>query len=70
VNTPVLLLATTADRLVDSGAIERAARRLPHGDLLRFGTEARHEILRETDPVRDKALAAIDAFFDRTAPVA
>jgi lysophospholipase len=70
VDTPILLLATTADRLVEYSAIERAARRLPHGELLRFGPEARHEILREADPVRDKALSAIDAFLDRTAPVA
>jgi lysophospholipase len=70
VDTPVLLLATTTDRLVEYSAIERAARRLPRGELLRFGPEARHEILREADPVRDKALATIDAFLDRTAPVA
>ena len=30
-----------------------------------FGEEASHEILRETDPVRDRALQAIDAFLDR-----
>jgi lysophospholipase len=64
---PVLLVATTTDRLVEYAAIERAARRLPHAELLRFGSEARHEILREADPVRDKAIAAIDAFLDRTA---
>lgn len=69
VQTPVLMLATTADRLVEFTAIERAARRLPHGELLRFGAEARHEILREADPVRDQALAAIDAFLDRAAPM-
>lgn len=63
---PVLMLATTADRLVDFRAIERAAARLPQGRLLTFGAEASHEILRETDPVRDKALAAIDAFLDST----
>lgn len=68
VATPVFIAATTADRLVEPGAIARAARRLPHAELLRFGLEARHEILREADPVRDKALAAIDAFLDRVAP--
>jgi lysophospholipase len=67
VPTPVLLVGTTADRLVDFRAIERAAHRLPHGELLRFGGEARHEILREVDAVRDRALSAIDAFLDRTA---
>ncbi|MFA7604491.1 MAG: alpha/beta hydrolase, partial [Novosphingobium sp.] len=70
VETPVLILGTTADRLVEFGAIARAARRLPHAELLRFGAESRHEILRETDPVRDAALAAIDAFLDRAAPAA
>jgi lysophospholipase len=69
VAAPVLLVATTADRLVAYGAIARAARRLPRGELLRFGSEARHEILREADPVRDRAIAAIDEFFDRAAPV-
>lgn len=68
VRTPVLILATSADRLVEYGAIERAARRLPHGELVRFGPEARHEILREADAVRDAALSAIDAFLGRTAP--
>jgi lysophospholipase len=70
VDTPVLLIGTSTDRLVEYGAIERAARRLPHGELLRFGSEARHEILREADPVRDRALGAIDAFLDRVAPAA
>ena len=65
VDVPVFIVATAADRLVDSQAIARAARRLPHCDLLMFGEEASHEILRETDPVRDRALQAIDAFLDR-----
>jgi lysophospholipase len=68
VRTPVLILATDADRLVEYGAIERAARRLPQAELIRFGPEARHEILREADGVRDRALAAIGDFLDRTAP--
>jgi lysophospholipase len=68
VQTPVFILATSADKLVEFTAIERAVQRLPHGELLRFGPEARHEILREADPVRGKALAAIDAFLDRAAP--
>lgn len=61
---PVFIVATTADRLVDFAAIARAVQRLPQGKLLQFGKEASHEILREVDPVRDKALVAIDAFFD------
>lgn len=66
--TPVLIVAADHDRLVDIAAIEQAVGRLPHGELHRFGPEARHEILREVDPVRNRALAAIDAFLDRVAP--
>jgi lysophospholipase len=69
VKCPVLLLSTDHDRLVSARAIERAALRLPRGELLRFGAEARHEILREVDAVRDRALAGIDDFLDRVAPV-
>jgi lysophospholipase len=69
VNTPALLLCADRDRLVRPAAIVEAARRLPHAELLRFGTESAHEILRETDVVRDRALAAIDDFLDRHAPV-
>ncbi len=69
VDLPVLLLATRADRLVGIRAIERAAARLPDVETLILGFEARHEILRETDAVRDPALAAIDAFLDRLRPV-
>lgn len=68
VTTPVFIVGTAADRLVDFGAIERAARRLPNARLLRFGKEARHEILREADAVRDKTLAQIDGFLDEVVP--
>ncbi len=66
--TPVLTLLADHDRLVDSRAAARIVARLPHGAALSFGKESAHEILRETDPVRDRALAAIDAFLDRHAP--
>jgi lysophospholipase len=68
VQTPVFVVATSDDGLVDYGAIRRAVSRLPHGELLTFGREARHEILREVDPIRDAALAAINSFLDRAAP--
>lgn len=68
VRTPVFISATTADGLVDFGAIDRAARRLPRCELLRFGSEARHELLREADGVRDRTLRAIDAFLAVAAP--
>ena len=67
VKCPVLLLSTAHDRLVCPAAIDRAALRIPLGELVRFGAEARHEILREADPVRDRALAAIDDFLGRVA---
>jgi lysophospholipase len=66
VETPVLLIGAEHDRLVSPAAIRRAASQLPKGELLMFG-EAAHEILRDADPVRLKALAAIDAFLDRHA---
>lgn len=62
------IVATAADELVGIAAIDRAARWLPDAEYHRFGPEARHEILRECDPVRNRALAAIDAFLDRVVP--
>lgn len=67
VKAPVLLLASDADKLVSFAAIMRTARRLQDCQLVHFGQEARHEILREADPVRDRALAACDAFLERIA---
>ncbi|HET9640089.1 MAG TPA: alpha/beta hydrolase [Allosphingosinicella sp.] len=66
VETPVLLIGTERDRLVSPAAIRRAASQLPRSELLMFD-DAGHEILREADPIRLKALAAIDAFLDRHA---
>lgn len=68
VTVPIFIIATAADKLVASAAIDRAARWLPNANILRFGKEARHEILREADPVRQRALAAIDEFLDRVGP--
>ncbi len=61
---PVLMLVADHDGLVDGRAAVKVAARLRQATLLRFGRESAHEILREADPVRDKALAAIDAFLD------
>ncbi len=68
VDTPVLLLCADNDKLVDPAMIVKAAGLLPRGQLVRYGHEARHELLREVDAVRDKVLAGIDDFFDRAAP--
>lgn len=64
VELPVFLFATSTDKLVSFAAIRRAAARLPNVETLWFGSEARHEILREVDDVRDRALAEIDAFLE------
>lgn len=68
VTTPTLMVATTADALVKYAAIARACARMPQCEIEQFGPEARHEILREADPVRSRAMAAIAAFLDRAAP--
>ena len=70
VMTPVLIIAAEQDRLVGFAAIARAARRLPHATLVQFGPDARHELLRESDPVRNRALDAIRRFLDHHAPPA
>ena len=65
---PTLMVATSNDKLVKFAAIERACQRLPNCELVKFGDESRHEILREVDPVRNRAMQAIARFLDRVAP--
>ncbi|MGZ8331664.1 MAG: alpha/beta hydrolase [Allosphingosinicella sp.] len=66
VETPVLLIGAERDRLVSPAAIRRAAAQLPRAELILYDDSA-HEIVRERDEVRLRALAAIDAFLDRHA---
>ena len=66
VRTPILLLGAERDRLVSPAAIRRAAGLLPNAELVMYDDSA-HEILRERDEVRLRALAAIDGFLDRHA---
>jgi lysophospholipase len=68
VTTPVLILGTSADRLVSWRAIRRAAARLPNAQLVAFGPESRHEILRESPEVRTRALGEIARFLESAAP--
>jgi lysophospholipase len=68
VDVPVLFVATNADKLVSPAAIRRAIDRIPGAEACLFGKQARHEILRESDKVRLKAWAAIDAFLARHVP--
>jgi len=68
VDLPVLFLSTSGDKLVSHPANLRAAARLPKGEMVAFGSEAHHEVLREEDAVRDRVMAAIADFLDRTVP--
>lgn len=67
VHTPVLILAAEQDKLVSYPAIVRAANRLGNCELVHFGSGAAHELLREEDSLRDRVLAACDAFLGRIA---
>jgi len=62
VTIPTLIVATDADRLVSPRATHEVIARLPDVEALVFGKEARHEVLREADPVREQAMARIDRF--------
>jgi lysophospholipase len=59
---PVLMLVAEADGLVDAGAALQIAPKLPDARVVRFGKESAHEILRETDRVRNRAIGEIDLF--------
>ena len=65
IDTPMLIVATTADQLVDTRRIITDAKRLPNAELVLYGDEAAHELLREADPVRDQVMATIGAFLER-----
>ncbi len=67
VETPILLLATTADQLVSTPRIIKDSKRLPNSETLIFGKEAAHELLREADGVRDQCLERITVFMDKHA---
>ena len=67
VTLPVLIVATSADKLVSPAAIRRAIDRLPNAEACMFGPEGRHELLRESDKVRLKTWAVIDDFLARKA---
>ncbi|MFV3127930.1 alpha/beta fold hydrolase [Niveispirillum sp. KHB5.9] len=63
VDVPVLLISARADSIVRADRHDEAARRLADCTLVPFA-EGRHELLIETDAIRDKVLAAIDSFLD------
>lgn len=66
VELPILVVGTDRDRLVSPEAIRRVAGQLPNATLHMY-PKAKHELLREADPVRLDALARIEAFLDRFA---
>lgn len=59
---PVLALVAKADGLVDAKAALRIVPRLPDARIVTFGKESAHEILREEDRVRNRAIGEIDLF--------
>jgi lysophospholipase len=61
---PGLLACRERDRLVSFAAIAAPPQRIPAQRFRRLRPGRRHELLREADPVRDRALAAIDEFLD------
>lgn len=61
VELPVLIIAAEKDRLVSAAAIREAAALLPHAEL-EMMPDAAHEILRDSDEIRARAYARIDAF--------
>jgi lysophospholipase len=67
-SVPTLMLIAEADRLVSAKAALAIAARLPNCETVTFGDEAAHEVLREVDAVRNRAMTAIDLFLDRQAP--
>lgn len=64
---PVVIVSAEQDRLVDNTAQRAAARNLPAGEFVNVAG-AFHEILMETDTMRNIFLRALDALLGRSAP--
>lgn len=67
-DVPVLALIAEQDGLVDPAAARRVLAKVAGAQVETFGDEARHELLREADPVRSRAIDLIDAFLATHAP--
>lgn len=68
ISTPILMLLADADGLVDPAAARAIAAELPDAQVERFGPESAHEILREEDSVRSRAIASIESFLNERVP--
>lgn len=68
-DVPLLALVAEADGLVDAKAALATLVKLPDARIVRFGPESAHEILREFDAVRDRAIGEIDGFLEARAPL-
>jgi lysophospholipase len=64
---PTLFLIADHDQLVDPRAALKVAAQIPEAQVIRFGRESAHEILREGLAVRSRAFAEIDRFLDEKA---
>jgi lysophospholipase len=67
VTIPVVILSAEEDALIDNAAQAAAARALPQGQFINV-PGAYHEILMETDPMRNIFQRAFDALTGRAAP--
>jgi alpha-beta hydrolase superfamily lysophospholipase len=67
VTIPVVIVSAEQDRLVDNNAQRAAARNLPQGEFVSVAG-AYHEILMETDTMRNIFLRALDALLGKSAP--
>ena len=59
--TPVLIVGAGHDRIVETAAEREFAPHLPHGKYIEFA-DAEHEILMESDPIRERFWKAFDEF--------
>jgi lysophospholipase len=65
ITLPVLILDAGKDEFVLDKALYAASSTMPNCRLISF-PEARHGILMESDPIRDRALAEIEGFFGKS----
>lgn len=67
VTTPVVIVSAEQDKLVDNDAQRAVAKNLPKGEFIN-APGAYHEILMETDTMRNIFLRALDALLGKSAP--